>query len=104
MAKSVNMREATKKAFRDSLTNSVGDYDPARLFGYGFTLLAGLVFLGLAIYDTVVKHSFDYGGFATGAGAMALVITGTAAGVALKSGTEAKPAELTKSNTDTVAE
>lgn len=72
------------KMLNQALTNKIGEYDVARIIGHGFAGLCGLVFLGLAIYDTWLKKSFDYGGFAMGASAIGAVVLAAAAGVRVK--------------------
>lgn len=78
-----------KKVIKDCSTGINGhDYDPARVIGYGINLIGGLVFIGLAIYDTFQNHKFNYDGFAMGLTGIALGLTGAAAGVVLKKSTE----------------
>ena len=80
--------ERIKRVVSDCATSANGDYDPARVIGYGFVVLGGLFFLGLTVYDTVVKQSFDSGGFASGLLAISGAIVAAGAGVWLKKDTE----------------
>lgn len=75
----------------DSFTSKVGEYDPARLFGYLPILLASFAFIGLSIYDTVVNKKFDYAGFAMGIAGVGAALAGAAAGVRIKEGSENQP-------------
>lgn len=76
------------KVFADAFSSQSGDYDPARLIGYGFVALAGLVFLGLFIFVTVVNKSFDTTAFLSGVGVITGATLGAAGGVMMKAKTE----------------
>lgn len=90
--------EKIKRVINDCATSANGDYDPARVIGYGFVVLGGLFFLGLTTYDTVVKQSFDSAGFASGLLAISGAIVAAGAGVWLKKDTEIPPKEQTPEN------
>lgn len=83
------------KLLKDSLTSAAGDYDPARVVGYGVVLLLVVFFLVLATYDTYLNHKFQYGGYTAGLVAIAAAIASAAAGVWIKRGTEVDPAHVT---------
>lgn len=80
-----------KRVFRDCSTSSNGDYDPARVVGYGFTTVGCFVFLALTVYDTIQKKSFDAVGFAAGLAGVSSTLAAAAAGVRIKDSTEVKP-------------
>lgn len=82
------IREVFSKVLSDCLTSQAGDYDPARVFGYGIVVLGGLEFLVLSAYSTFKEGKFDSVAFATGLAAVggALVLAG--AGVWIKKTTE----------------
>lgn len=84
-----------KRVTHDVVTTSNGDYDPARLFGYGFALAACLVFLANAITDLIINHRWDPVQYSLGAVAMGGMFTAVAAGVRIKADTEnpATPAQ-----------
>ena len=88
VVKKGKVKEELKKVLKDSLTNSVGDYDPARVAGYLVVILGGLAFIGLSIYDTIVNKKFNYEGYAIGLSGVAVTIAGAAAGVWIKKGAE----------------
>jgi uncharacterized membrane-anchored protein len=77
-----------KKVIEDCSTGANGDYDPARVIGYGVTLLGSLVFLGLTIYVTIITKAFNSEGFAIGLAGISAVITAAAGGVLMKKSTE----------------
>lgn len=79
------------KLIKDCLTSAGGDYDPARVVGYGISLLGGLEFLVLTAYVTLKNHSFDGISFATGLSGVAAALAAAAAGVRIKHNTEVPP-------------
>ena len=76
------------KVLADAFSSWSGDYDPARLIGYGFVALAGLVFLGLFVYVTIIKKNLDIGVFVAGVGVITGATIGAAGGVLMKAKTE----------------
>ena len=82
-----------KRVFRECSTSSGGEYDPARVVGYGFTTIGCFVFLALVIYDTIQKKSFDALNFATGLAGVSSTLAAAAAGVRIKDSTETKPTD-----------
>jgi hypothetical protein len=72
------------KVISDSFTSMNGDFDPARLFGYGFVLLGGLEFLGTTLYMVIKTQHFDQVGFATGLIGISGALLAAAAGVYIK--------------------
>lgn len=81
-------RAVIAKACGDMFANWNGDIDPARLVGYGWVLLFGMVFIALSIYDTLKHQSFNSIAFATGGVAIAGQILAAAWGVRLKQNSE----------------
>ena len=80
--------DKTKRMVEDCLTSANGDFDPARVIGYGVVVLGALVFFGLTIYHTLVNKSFDGGSFAAGLGSISASVVAAGAGVWLKKDTE----------------
>jgi hypothetical protein len=78
----------TKKVIFDCMTSANGDYDPARVIGYGIVALGGLQFLVLTAYDTIIKGAFDGAQFAIGLTGVSAALAAAAAGVRLKVGSE----------------
>lgn len=81
-------RAIIAKATGDMFQNWNGDYDPARLIGYGFVLLCGIVFIGLSIYDTIKNHAFNSLAFSTGCVAISGQALAAAWGVRIKQNAE----------------
>lgn len=77
------------KLLRESLTASSGEYDPARVFGYGIVVLGALVFFGLTIYVTIRNGTFDGTSYAVGLGGVASTLISAAGGVWIKRTAEA---------------
>lgn len=88
----MSMRTVAATVMKDISTTSSGDYDIARVAGYGVTVLGAVVFLGLSIYDTWANQKFNYEGFSLALTAISIAITGAAAGVWIKKGAE-RPGE-----------
>lgn len=82
------LRKLLARVTSDISTTSAGDFDPARIIGYGITILGGLIFCGLTIYDTMINSKFDYDGFAIGLAGVSATIAAAAAGVWIKRSTE----------------
>lgn len=82
------MLETMKSVLKDCSTSANGDYDPARVVGYGIVALGALVFLILTIYTTLRSGTFDSGAFAIGLTGVSGTLTAAAAGVWLKKATE----------------
>lgn len=81
-------RALIAKTCGDMFQNWNGDYDPARLIGYGFVLLCGFVFIALTIYDTLKNHQFNSLAFSTGCVAISGQALAAAWGVKLKQNSE----------------
>lgn len=81
-------RQLIAKTCGDMFQNWNGDYDPARLIGYGFVLLCGFVFIALTIYDTLKNHAFNSLAFSTGCVAISGQALAAAWGVKLKQNSE----------------
>jgi hypothetical protein len=81
-------RALIAKTCGDMFQNWNGDYDPARLIGYGFVLLCGFVFIALTIYDTLKNHQFNSIAFSTGSVAISGQALAAAWGVKLKQNSE----------------
>lgn len=83
------MFDLLKRVIKDCSTGPNGeDYDPARVVGYVVVVVGAMVFIGLAIYDTIVNKKFDYNGFAVGLGGIGVTVAASAAGVWIKKNTE----------------
>ncbi len=80
-----------KKVVHDCATSSNGDYDPARVIGYGLVSLGGLEFMVLTAYVAITKGTFDGTQFAVGLTGISGALTAAAAGVWLKKTTEIEP-------------
>lgn len=76
------------KVIKDCATSANGDYDPARVIGYGIPVLGGIIYLGLEIYMVATTHQFDEIKFATGLAGISAALTAAAAGVWIKKSTE----------------
>lgn len=85
------IREVFSKVLSDCLTSQAGDYDPARVFGYGIVFLGGLVYLFLSIWMAIKEGKFNGLEFAGGLVAISGAMTTAAAGVYLKRATENLP-------------
>lgn len=73
---------------KDCFTSWNGEWDPSRLFGYGFAILVSLQFLIQSAYDLIKNGHWDpvqYSIAAVGIGGMYTVV---AAGVRVKAITE----------------
>lgn len=77
-----------KRVMSDISTSANGDFDPARVIGYGFVVISGLVFLGLTIYTTWKTGAFSTVDFTIGVAGLSASITAAAAGVLIKKSTE----------------
>jgi hypothetical protein len=84
----VRTRQVIAKACGDMFQNWNGDYDPARLIGYGWCLLFGMVFIALTVYDTLHNKAFNSMAFSTGGVAIAGQIFAAACGVRVKQNSE----------------
>lgn len=82
------IRDVFSKVLSDCMTSQAGDYDPARVFGYGITFLGGLVFLCLSVWIAIKDGKFDGLQFAGGLAAVSASIATAGAGVWLKRSTE----------------
>lgn len=83
--------ELIKQVSKETMTSAAGEYDPSRVYGYGFVFLAAMVFLGLSIYDTFKNGNFKSGDFCTGVITLAGGFTLIAGGVAIKKSAENPP-------------
>lgn len=63
-------------------------YDPARVIGYGWSIVSGVAFLGFYGYTVIHTGIFNGSEFAMGSGAMAANLVAAAAGVHWKRSTE----------------
>ncbi len=80
--------EKTKRVVEDCMTSANGDFDPARVIGYGVVVIGALVFFGLTIYNTIINRTFDGGDFAAGLSSVSAAVVAAGAGVWLKKDTE----------------
>lgn len=76
------------KVVSDCFTSANGDYDPARVAGYGIVVLGGFVYLGCEIFMVVTTHQFDEIKFATGLAGIGTALMAAAGGVWIKKSTE----------------
>ncbi len=89
LSKNPTIRQLIKRVIKDCLTGKNGnDYDPARVIGYGVVVMGSIVFIFLAIYDTLMNKKFDYNGYAAGISGIGLSLAAAAAGVWMKKDTE----------------
>ncbi|MEL6237026.1 MAG: hypothetical protein AAFO57_00155 [Pseudomonadota bacterium] len=82
-----------KRLISDCLTGPNGDFDPARVVGYGITMAGGVEFLVLTAYTTLRTGAFDGAQFAIGLTGVGGALAASAAGVWLKKSTEVPPKE-----------
>lgn len=80
-----------KRVCREVFTSSADEFDPARVFGYGFVLVGGTVFIVLSIYDTMKNGKFDYINYSAGIAAISAALVSAAAGVVIKRTSEKDP-------------
>lgn len=93
-----------KRVLSDMSTSQNGDYDPARVVGYGVAVLGALVFLSLTVYTTLQTKAFDASAFAVGLCGVSATVAAAAGGVFFKRSTEipvppAKPARVRAART-----
>lgn len=93
MSIGTRLREELIKILNDCFTSAGGDYDPARIFGYGIVVLGSLEFLFLAAYTSIKEGKFDPVQFATALAGIAAALAAAAAGVWIKKSTENPPEE-----------
>ena len=86
----MKIREEFIKILKECATATSGEYDPARVVGYGITVLGAFVFYGLTIYVTIQHTVFDGANFAIGIGGISASLTASAAGVWIKRTAEKK--------------
>jgi hypothetical protein len=86
-----------RRVMTESFTTAAGEFDPARVIGYGFVGLSGFVFLFLTMWVTMKSGVFDTDKFAMGVGAVSAAILAAAGGVQMKNGTE-KPLDTTRAS------
>lgn len=82
------LRELFARVLSDVFTSQTGDYDPARLFGYGFVILAATEFLTAFGYVVWKTGTFDATNFTIGVAGISTSLAAVATGVAIKKGTE----------------
>ncbi len=80
-----------RKLARDCLTSANGDYDPARVVGYGIVLWGALQFFLLTLYFAIRDGKFDGVTYAAGLAAISATGLAAAAGVYIKKSTENLP-------------
>lgn len=80
-------KEVRKLVF-DCLTNTHGNYDPARVVGYIVVVLASLEFMVLSAYVTIKDGKFDGSMYAIGLASISTALIAAAAGVWMKKSTE----------------
>jgi hypothetical protein len=90
------IRDVFAKVLSDCMTSQAGDYDPARVFGYGIVFLGGLEFLCLSAWMAIKDGKFDGVQFATGLAAIGVALAAAAGGVWLKRSTENTTTQVAK--------
>lgn len=80
-----------KKLVKDCLTSANGDYDPARVVGYGIVLWGAAQFFLLSLYFAIKDGKFDGTAYAAGLAAVSATGLAAAAGVYIKKSTENIP-------------
>lgn len=83
----------TKRVIKDISTSAGGDFDPARVIGYGVVFLGSIEFLVLTAYTTFKSGVFDGTQYAIGLTGISGALAAAAAGVWLKKTTEITPKE-----------
>ena len=101
--------QGLKKILCDMGQSANGDWDPARVVGYGVTVIGAMIFFGLTIYVSIANKTFDGTAYSIGLAGISASIAASAAGVLLKKSTEVpleptKPAEVVTPPTDTPAQ
>lgn len=84
------------KVFSDIFTSANGDYDPARVIGYGIVALGSMEYLVLQAYVAIVSKQFDSTSFATGLAGISAALLAAAGGVWIKKSTEIPPSGESK--------
>lgn len=82
--KQLLMFEGVRKILREVFTSSSGEYDPARLWGYGFCILGGTQYLITSAYVVITTGQFDPVAYATGLAGISTALVAAAAGVWIK--------------------
>jgi hypothetical protein len=86
------IRATIAKILSDCFTSQTGDYDPARVIGYGLVSLGALEFMVLSPYITIKDGKFDGLQFCAGLASIGTALVAAAGGVYLKRSTENTPA------------
>lgn len=83
-----------KRGLADMATSDPNGYtDPARVIGYLFPVISGLVFLVMIVWSSFKNGKFDGIDFAAGVTSISAAIGVASWGVAKKNGTEGPPPE-----------
>jgi hypothetical protein len=77
-----------RKIMTDCFTSWNGEWDPSRLFGYGFAILASFQFLIQSAIDQFKSAHWDPVNYSIAAVALGGMYTAVAAGVRVKAPTE----------------
>jgi len=77
-----------QKILSDCFTSWNGEWDPSRLFGYGFAILVSIQFIVQSAYDTVKNGHWDPVQYSLAAAGIGGMYAAVAAGVRVKSQTE----------------
>lgn len=80
------------RVITDMTTTPNMDFDPARVIGYGFALLVGIVFLVLEVWYSFKSGQFNAGEYAAGSASVSMSIVAASAGVLIKKNAEIQPA------------
>lgn len=78
------IKSVLSTVFKDISTTPAGYYDPARVVGYGTTVLGTLVFYFCILWQLIVKGEFNGTDFAVGMAGISTAVTASAAGVFFK--------------------
>lgn len=77
-----------QKIMSDCFTSWNGDWDPSRLFGYGFAILVSIQFLAQSAYDLVKNGRWDPVQYSLAAAGIGGMYAAVASGVRIKAMTE----------------
>lgn len=94
--------ETLMLVIKDCSTSANGDYDPARVVGYGITMLGAIEFFVMTAYSTFKTGTFDVVQFSIGLTGVSAALAAAAAGVLIKKSTEITPPSVTAEVSKTI--
>lgn len=82
-----------KRIMNDIFTTAAGDYDGAKIFGYGFLVIAATLWLSLFTWITIKTVSFNSVDFVAGVVTLSGLLISTSWSVRIKNPTEPQPGQ-----------